>query len=76
MRTMVALEDSACSIAMARDEPTVVLLDRGMADAMAYIDEEEFADLVGRLGMTPKEVMARYDSVVHLVTAAKGAKHA
>ena len=58
------------SIALARDEPSVILLDRGISDGAAYVDSDTWRGILQNCGLTVDEAMARYDCVVHLVTAA------
>jgi len=67
-----SMEEALVRVALSRDEPSVILLDRGIADGAAYLSDDEYAQLVARHGMTREEVFARYDLVVHLTTAAIG----
>lgn len=55
-------------------ENTVVVCDRGLCDQLAYIDKVEFGKLLDAKGMTLEQCHARYDCVIHLVTAADGAE--
>ncbi len=52
---------------------TIILCDRGMMDSRAYISDEEFALLLDERRLSEMEIMASYDAVIHLVTAALGA---
>ena len=60
-------------MALERDEPSVILLDRGVGDGAAYVDADTWAQILSNVGLTPEQVTARYDCVIHLVTAAVGA---
>lgn len=50
----------------------LIVCDRGMLDNLAYMTGEEFSLVLREEGLTAQEVMARYDAVFHLVSAAKG----
>lgn len=52
----------------------VVLLDRGLMDNAGYLPDDELDMLLSERGMTRADAYARYDTVVHLVTAAIGAE--
>ena len=52
----------------------VILLDRGLMDNAGYLPDDELDMLLAERGMTRADAYARYDAVVHLVTAAIGAE--
>ncbi|KND51348.1 MAG: hypothetical protein ABA06_03490 [Parcubacteria bacterium C7867-001] len=53
----------------------VLLCDRGTMDACAYLPPEEFSRLLAKNGWNiPQLRDARYEAVIHLVTAADGAE--
>lgn len=53
----------------------VLLCDRGVMDAKAYLEPGEFERIIKRLGYRITDVRdKRYDAVFHLVTAAEGAE--
>lgn len=52
----------------------VILLDRGLMDNAGYLPDEDLDMLLAERGMTREDAYARYDAVVHLVTAAIGAE--
>lgn len=52
----------------------VVLFDRGILDQKAYISHDEFKEMMELNGTSELESMKRYDSVIHLVSAADGAE--
>lgn len=57
-------------------DKVIIFYDRGILDGAAYSDKEFFAELLKSKNLTVSEVMARYDAVFHLVTAADGAEEA
>ena len=71
-------EQLALRAAQVVDEENILILyDRALMDDKAYITDEEFREVLGRVaGKTEDEVLAGYDAVLHLVTCAKGAEFA
>src|SRR3989344_7399315 len=55
-------------------ERCVLFCDRGVPDARAYMDESEFNKVLAQVGTNLGEVFDRYNAVIHLVTAADGAR--
>lgn len=55
-------------------ERLVLLCDRGLLDAAAYVTPGEFERILEEVGTTRQSLLQRYDLVVHLVTAACGAE--
>lgn len=55
-------------------DKTVIFCDRGVMDAKAYMSDEIFNKLCKDRGLTIQSIYDRYDSVLHLVTAADGAE--
>ncbi|MBO7483915.1 MAG: AAA family ATPase [Alphaproteobacteria bacterium] len=53
---------------------SVILLDRGIPDCLAYMQPNDYEKAIQRHNMMYNEVLNRYDAVFHLVTAAKGAE--
>lgn len=51
---------------------SVVIYDRGILDQFAYVSKEFLIELLKKNGMTVEDVTARYDAIIHMVTAAKG----
>lgn len=70
-----ALRQQYLNLATALAAPkTVVFYDRAEPDNSAYMDDNEFAAVLrDAIAMTREQVAARYDAVLHLVTAADGA---
>jgi hypothetical protein len=61
---------------MIHDKPVVLLIDRGLLDGSAYVSKEGWQALIDDMGYN--NVMLRdnrYDAVMHMVTAADGAKN-
>ncbi len=52
-------------------EKLLIVCDRGELDNKAYMNDEEFAEVLAFLGCSEDELLARYDAVFHLVTAAR-----
>ncbi len=57
-----------------RAEKILIVCDRGALDNKAYMNDEEFAEVLAFVGKTEQELLERYDAVFHMVTAAKGAE--
>lgn len=75
-KLQVALENAMFNLAKAHaDQPSVILCDRGLLDGKAYVPSDVWPMILEELSMTVNEARdKRYDAVVHLVTAAKGAE--
>ena len=56
------------------DKKTVIFLDRGPMDALAYMPSERFFEFVKRNGYSVSDTRDSSDGVVHLVTTADGAE--
>ncbi len=72
METQMALEEifSHGAEQMPKDAPVVLICDRGVIDGKAYMTDDDFARLLGEKGLTEGQVMADYDGVFYLETAA------
>ena len=57
-------------------EEVLIVCDRGILDAKAYITQDEFDEFLAEVGITEEEALCRYDAVFHLETAAKGQEEA
>lgn len=53
-------------------DKSVVVYDRGILDQFAYVSKEYMIELLKKNNMTVEDVAARYDAIIHMVTAAKG----
>ena len=56
------------------EEKILLVCDRGMLDNKCYMTADEFARVIAELGRTEQQLLASYDAVFHLVSAAKGAE--
>lgn len=56
------------------DRQGILLCDRGLVDNKAYMDSRQWQQVQASLGMSEREMLGRYDVVLHLVSAAKGAR--
>jgi len=75
VRLQLEYEKAVKQIARALGQSTVVLHDRGCMDLKAYMPSETWDALTAQLGQTDVSLRdQRYDGIIHLVTAAKGAE--
>ena len=58
------------------EENVLIIYDRGLLDGFAYTAPDDIAEILRRNGQTINSLMNRYDAVIHLITAADGAKEA
>ena len=56
-------------------EKILIVCDRGMMDNRAYMNEEEFREVLHAAGGNEIRWRDRYDAIFHLVTAANGAEY-
>lgn len=57
------------------DKPAIIVYDRGVMDNAAYMSNEMWQALLDEMGLNDVDVRdKRYDAVLHLCTAAKGAE--
>ncbi|MBQ3732753.1 MAG: ATP-binding protein [Bacteroidales bacterium] len=75
MRFLMEMEEDFYRIAEATGKPALIINDRGAMDISAYMDPEDWQELLRQTGHTEEELMARYKAVFHLCTSAKGAPH-
>lgn len=76
LKMTVQLEDHFEEYLQGLPEDKIVMIyDRGMMDQLGYTSIDEFKALLARLDLDLVQIRdARYDAVVHLVTAANGAE--
>jgi len=75
MSFQMTMEDRFADIAQAASRPALIICDRGMMDISAYLTEESWQALLDESGLSKVQVRdKRYDAVLHLTTAAKGAE--
>jgi len=74
MKLKIYFEDYIAQLAEMSRKPTIVLCDRGLVDCAAYMTKEEYQALLDEQGWTWSQLRdKRYDSVIFMNTAAKGA---
>merc|ERR550532_647237 len=72
---MIALEDTYFTMAAKSDQNCLVICDRGLMDASAFIDRPEWMELLNKLNLLEESMCEdRYHHVVHMVSAANGAE--
>lgn len=74
LKTQLALEDYFSAMADTIDSPVVIVCDRGALDISTYLPSEMWEKITGLCGVTTEQLRARYDAVLHLVSAADGAE--
>ena len=77
LKTMIQIENSFFDLANAacEDRNTLVICDRGAMDASAFISREQWEHILHRNGLDEVEIRDnRYNQVIHMVSAAKGAE--
>lgn len=76
LQLQLALEDSITRMArtILPYQPCIIICDRGTMDISSYITKEMWEELMAHEHQTYDSLLARYDAVLHLVTAADGAE--
>ena len=74
LETQLALEDMFMRMAEVCTKPTLIVCDRGTMDISAYMTPEMWEDITAKAGTDTNQLRARYDAVLHLVSAADGAE--
>ena len=74
LEMQIALEDKFIRIAETIEEPTIIVCDRGTMDISAYMKPAMWQDITSALSTDSERLRARYDAVLHLVSAADGAE--
>ena len=57
-----------------KKEKMLIVCDRGALDNKAYMNDDDFLEVLNDVGMSEVALRDGYDAVFHLVTAAKGAE--
>ena len=63
-----------CAKSFKEDNKCIIIYDRGTLDGNAYIDNDGFNRLLQYNNLSKIDLLDHYDTVIHLVTAAKGAE--
>lgn len=74
LKTQLALEDYFSAMADTIDSQVVIVCDRGALDISTYLPSEMWEKITALCGVTNEQLRARYDAVLHLVSAADGAE--
>ena len=75
LQTVMNTEESFRKIAEVYGDDCVFLCDRGVMDPKAYVTSEMWSTILNNLGQTEVQLRdQRYDAVIHMVTAAIGAR--
>lgn len=75
VKTMIALEDTYFTMAAKSEQNCLVICDRGLMDASAFIAHDKWLELLTKLRLREEQICeGRYDHVVHMVSAANGAE--
>ena len=69
-RATVSNEDQAEELSSLRDQPAIMLCDRGVLDGRAFCSAEIWSRVLADLGLTEQELFSRYDKVLHLESVA------
>jgi len=83
-RIQLQMERSFISIVAMTGRPSIIIFDRGLLDGKCYMKDELWDKVMEQIGggddadqfvgVSKEYLWARYDAVVHLVTAANGAE--
>lgn len=77
LKMQIAKEDMYLKAAeLHKSEKVIILYDRGAIDALAYMNYSIACLLLDTCGYRENMLKNRYDAVIHMVTAADGAKEA
>mmetsp|Transcript_11041 Transcript_11041/g.21144 ORF Transcript_11041/g.21144 Transcript_11041/m.21144 type:complete len:162 (-) Transcript_11041:260-745(-) len=81
MQMQLQIEKTFTSIAAATGRPSILILDRGILDNKGYVSRDSWAKAMRGLDDSDPSydiyeatILERYDGVVHMCTAAKGAE--
>ena len=69
------LEALFIDVAQMASSHTIILIDRGVMDGQAYVNEDVWQAILDETGWSTIQLRdKRYEAVVHLMTAAEGAE--
>lgn len=69
-------EDQYIHMERETNRKLIIVCDRGLLDAKAYMNDKEWSQLLSMVGTSDVEILSRYLFVIHMVTAAEGAEEA
>ena len=75
LKMQQTIEDSLVRIAVASEKASVVICDTGLLDSVIHLpDRDAWLDVLSQLNLSEQTIHSRYDFILHLSTAAKGAE--
>ncbi|XP_013382936.1 TRPL translocation defect protein 14 isoform X2 [Lingula anatina] len=75
IKCMMQIEKTYCELAQMSTKNCLIICDRGIMDATAYMKPEQWEEMKMKNGWNEIELRDnRYNQVIHMVTAAKGAE--
>lgn len=75
LKFQLQMEDTFLALAQSASKPVIIISDRGTMDISAYMDPAIWQAMLDELGLSEVKLRdARYDAVIHMVTAAIGAE--
>jgi len=70
----LGLEDALTAVGESTGLPTILITDRGALDAKSYMPSSTWSAVLDAIDSTEESLLSRYDGVIHLLTAADGAR--
>ncbi len=75
LKYQIQMEDTFLELARSAPQPVLIIADRGTMDISAYMEPTIWQALLDELGLSEVKLRdARYDAVIHMVSAAVGAE--
>ena len=75
MKYQLQMEDTFLELAHAASQPVIIISDRGTMDISNYMEHTMWQAILDELSLSEIKLRdARYDAVIHMVTAAQGAE--
>lgn len=75
LKYQIQMEDTFLELARNAPQPVILIADRGTMDISAYMEPTIWQALLDELGLSEVKLRdARYDAVIHMVSAAVGAE--
>ncbi len=75
LKYQIMMEDTFLELARNAPQPVIIIADRGTMDISAYMEPTVWQALLDELGLSDIKLRdARYDAVIHMVSAAIGAE--
>ncbi|MDO4691778.1 MAG: ATP-binding protein [Porphyromonadaceae bacterium] len=75
LKYQIQMEDIFMDLARSAKQPVLIIADRGTMDISAYMEPTIWQAMLDELGLSEVKLRdARYDGVIHMVTAAIGAE--